>query len=475
MLLQVPAGLDQARLVAAIGRLADTHPILQARLDLPEGAELETARLIPPTPGGDADVESRITRVDVAGLDGTALDEATASAAAAATGRLDPRAGVMLQAVWFDAGPEVPGRLLLVAHHLVIDGVSWRILLPDLAAAYTGEQDLQPVGTSFTHWAATLAAQAHQPTRTAELPTWTDLIGEADAPLGARPLDAALDTVGTGVRHVSATVPAELTSRLLTSVPEAFHAGVDDVLLAGLLAAVGEWLRSEDRDDAAGVVVDVEGHGRVPLTDGMDLTRTVGWFTSVYPVRLSAGTTAYGQIRAGGAAAGTAVKTVKERLRAVPGDGLGYGILRYLNPETAEQLRALPTAQIGFNYLGRFTSADDHSTGAGADWQPTGDAAPRGTPDANMALSYPLQANSVVRDLPGGPELTVSLTAPRGLLDQHTLDSLVAGWTDMLAGIAGHAAGTGGGHTPSDFALVDLGQDEIDEFEIDFTGQGDQA
>jgi non-ribosomal peptide synthase protein (TIGR01720 family) len=256
-----------------------------------------------------------------------------------------------------------------------------------------------------------------------------------------------------------------VTSALLTRVPAAFHAGIDDVLLAGLVAAVAEWRHRQDPDAPGGTLVDVEGHGRVPLTPDMDLTRTVGWFTSVYPVRLDPGGTDFAEIRAGGPAAGRLVKRIKEQLRAVPGDGLGFGMLRHLNPDTAPALAALPVPQIGFNYMGRFPAA--RADGGTTHWRPAGETAVGGEADADMAATHALEAGGLVRDLPGGPELTLTLTSPAGLLGIAALERLAAGWAAMLGGLAAHTADPGsGGHTPSDFSLVTLAQDEIDEFEI---------
>ncbi|MGP4092851.1 condensation domain-containing protein, partial [Streptomyces sp. KR55] len=180
------------------------------------------------------------------------------------------------------------------------DTVSWQALVPDLAEAYGAlaagrVPELAAVPTSFRHWARELETQAHSHNRLAELPQWTGLLRGDSPMLTAVPVDASRDVQST-VRDVSVTVPAGVTSALLTQVPAAFHAGVDDVLLSGLAAAVAEWR------GAGGFLVDVEGHGRVPLAAEMDLSRTVGWFTSVHPVRLDAGAVDLADVRAGGAA-----------------------------------------------------------------------------------------------------------------------------------------------------------------------------
>ena len=218
------------------------------------------------------------------------------------------------------------------------------------------------------------------------------------------------------------------------------------------------------------MLVNIEGHGREPLTEGMDLSRTVGWFTGMYPVRLDPGAADLAEARAGGPVVGRVVKRIKEQLRAVPGDGLGFGMLRYLNPRTGPELAALPEPQIAFNYLGRFSAARPAGGGAGGgeDWQPTGDALGGGA-DAGMAATHVLEATGLVHDLPGRPELGLSFTWPEQLLPASAVEALLAAWKSMLQGIAAHGSGPGttGGSTPSDFSLVSLAQHQIDELELD--------
>ncbi|MFC6019329.1 amino acid adenylation domain-containing protein, partial [Plantactinospora solaniradicis] len=197
----------------------------------------------------------------------------------------------------------------------------------------------------------------------------------------------------------------------------------------------------------------------------MDLSRTVGWFTNSYPVRLDPGAVNFTEVRAGGPAAGRAIKRIKELLRAVPGDGLGYGLLRYLNPDTAPQLANLPTPQIGFNYLGRITT-EGAGPAAPQDWVPTGAAATGGGPGETLPVMHALEAMGMVHDLPDGPRLTLALAWPEQLLAESTVRTLLDGWAAMLTGLAVHTAESGGGgYTPSDLPLTELSQDELDEFE----------
>ncbi|MEZ3183284.1 hypothetical protein KYY02_32915, partial [Streptomyces pimonensis] len=224
-------------------------------------------------------------RVSSAGAD-------VAAEARAAVARLAPESGVTVQVVWFDAGPDAPGRLLVVVHHLAVDGVSWRILLPDLrqaweSAAAGGPVRLDPVGTSFRRWAGLLGERAQDPALLEELPYWTETFANPEPPLGSRPLNPVQDTAGTA-RRLTVTLPGAYTAPLLSSVPAAFHGGVDDVLLGALALAVRQWRETRGVDAGGGVLVDLEGHGRDGDRAGaeVDLSRTVGWFTRVHPVRL---------------------------------------------------------------------------------------------------------------------------------------------------------------------------------------------
>jgi non-ribosomal peptide synthase protein (TIGR01720 family) len=475
-LLAVPAGLTLDHLAAAVQTVADHHHALRARLDLAPG---KPGQLVISEAGAAPEAAGWVRRAEAGGLDGEALAREAARQTREAVGRLDPVAGVMLQAVWLDRGPEVAGRLVVVIHHLVVDGVSWRVLIPDLAAAWQAvaagtEPVLEPAGTSFRRWALLLAERASDPALAAELPAWVAILEGKDPPLGHRGLDPALDTAAT-VRGVSLEVPGDLTEALLTRVPAAFHGGVNDVLLAGLAVAVAARRARHGQPGTTSVLVDIEGHGRDPgdIGQDVDLSRTVGWFTASYPVRLDPGAASFGEVAAGGAAAGRAVQRVKEQLRAVPGDGLGFGLLRYLDKAAGPVLAGLAVPQIGFNYLGRFTAAGGGpasgrpaSSGPG-DWQLAADEGGlSGDTDGGMPAAHVLEAGGLVRDLPGGPRLTIRLSGPGGLVDQDDLRQLGQDWVAALTGIAACAARPGaGGHSPSDFPLAAVSQSEIDEFE----------
>ncbi|RZD98778.1 non-ribosomal peptide synthetase, partial [Streptomyces albidoflavus] len=244
------------------------------------------------------------------------------------------------------AGPdaaEPPLRLLVTAHHLVIDGVSWRIILGDLATAYdqalsVGATDLGPKSSSVRHWADRLGRHAQEGGFAGQVAYWRSVTETAEF---AVPLDTPDGTnLVADQAAVQAHLDADETHALLHQVPGRFRTQINDVLLAALARALREWTGHDQ------TAVNLEGHGREELFEDVDLTRTVGWFTSVYPVAL-----ALPEPGDGGAGEWTAtMRTVKRQLRAVPDRGVGYGALRYLTGELAGD----PDPRISFNYLGQF-------------------------------------------------------------------------------------------------------------------------
>ncbi|MFD7663678.1 amino acid adenylation domain-containing protein [Streptomyces sp. NPDC059788] len=404
---RVPAHAGADRLTRAVEKVVAHHAMLRARLVVPGDAEpyLEV--------GDAAPVPDRVRRVDARGLPDQAFEELIDTEARAASGRLDPRTGTTLRAVWFDRGTGRPGRLAIVVHHLVFDAVSWRILLPDLAAAWTDpDAPLAPVAASFRSYARQ-AATAGPP----------------------RPAGPAQGTEGQ-LRQRTFTVPARTTSAVLTTVPAAFHATTGDVLLAALTAAL-----TEERPGP--VVLDIEGHGR----DGdLDLSRTVGWFTTLRPVRLDAGVTDFDEVRAGGPAADRLLKRVKEQAAQPYGDDL-------------------PAPTAGFNYLGRFSVAGPDT----GDWQPAGPRSMGADADPELPALHTLEFGGLVRDGDSGPELVLLVSWLEGALTEDDAVRLADRWTALLAGLAALAeAPDAGGLTPSDLPLVDLTLGQLEALEDDF-------
>ncbi|MCD7440503.1 amino acid adenylation domain-containing protein [Streptomyces lincolnensis] len=455
--LRVPAGLDADSLTGAVQTLLDHHDALRARLTPAPGRRLEIRE------AGSVDAGTLVTRVDAADVDGDALDALVRTAGEAARDRLHLAEGRLVQAVWFDRGPDRPGMLLLIVHHLVVDGVSWRILIPDLAEAYEAlaagrEPRLQPVGTSLRRWATGLTEEATKAAWLADASWWQSVLRADGPPLGRRPLEPSRDTQATAGR-LSLTLPADITEAVLTRVPAAFNAEINDVLLAAFTLAWARW-----RHGGPSVLLDLEGHGREEhLVEGADLSRTVGWFTNLYPVRLDTGGADLARAFAGGPAAGAVTKRVKEHLRSIPDKGMGYGLVRHLNPATAPGFDGLAVPHVAFNYLGRFTATTGERA---ADWTPvTGVDAVAGDPP-HLPLAHPLELNARTHDGPDGSELVAFWTWADGILDEAEVRELADLWFQALRALVTHAENPhAGGLTPSDVSLSSIGQDEIEAFE----------
>ncbi|MDJ0396117.1 amino acid adenylation domain-containing protein [Rhodococcus sp. G-MC3] len=471
-LLTLPETAGPVDLAQALQAVIDRHDMLRARLR--RASEFETGWAMEVLPVGAVSAGTALRRVSVEAVTGEEFIGIARRELAAAGERLDPAAAVMVQAVWFDGGDE-GGRLLIMAHHLVVDGVSWRVLVPDLATAWArveagGSADLAPQGTSMRRWAHGLVEAASS--RDSELELWTDILTGADPMLGTRSLDRAVDLVGT-LDRVGVELPAGVTEELLTTLPAEYHCGVDDVLLCALALALTRWRRQRGEmvDDA---LIGVEGHGREEqVVPGADLSQTVGWFTAMYPVRLDLSGIDLGDAFEGGAAAGTAIKAVKEQLRRIPDHGIGYGMLRYLHEDTRPVLQRLDAPQICFNYLGRFDAAGSEAPQDGG-FHPVAVDELGGTvhPQTPALAALNIDA-AVVRD-GAGTRLQASWSFPSGLLARGEVDELTQLWSQALTAMTEHAARPGaGGLTPSDLELVALDQVSIDRLEGRYPGMSD--
>jgi amino acid adenylation domain-containing protein/non-ribosomal peptide synthase protein (TIGR01720 family) len=487
MLLRVPPGLGTERVAAALRAVLDHHDVLRSRLRYPPNASTSGQWVLDITPAGTVPAADLVHRVEVADLDTEKLRGVISHEAAAAAGRLAPEAGVMVQLVWFDAGADRPGRLLVLVHHLVVDGVSWRVLLPDLIAAWqmitAGHQPrLDPVGTSMRRWSQHLQAAAHDQRRLEEMPLWTQVLSTPDPLLTDRLLDPHRDLARVA-RHLTVTLPPEVTGPLLTRVPTAFHGGINDVLLTALALAIASWRRRHGRGEGSAVLVEVEGHGREEILDGVDLSRTMGWFTTLFPVRLDPGVD-WEHVHTSGPELGAAVKQVKEQLRALPDHGIGFGLLRYLNSQTGPQLAALARPQIGFNYLGRFPAAGSagvpgSAEGAGnAEWALAPEATGLGADsDPDMPVAHGLEVNALVRDHRDhsqGPCLDATWSWVPDMWSEHDVHEIAQHWFHTLNTLVEHGSQpSAGGHTPTDFPLVTLNQHQIDHLEATYPGVED--
>nr|WP_083341803.1 non-ribosomal peptide synthetase [Mycobacterium talmoniae] len=440
VLVQAPAGVTEADVVALLQALLDHHPMLRLRVD-----DWVTDWSLWVPGAGSVDAHACLHTVD-------ALSDVELLLARL---RLNPAAGVMLSPLWVASTEQ----LVLTVHHLAVDGVSWRILLEDLNIAWSQLRSGQPValpatGTSFVRWARLLTERAHSP----------DLVGQAEAwrQVAATPaaLPAVIPALDTYMNpgQLSVSLDIETTRMVLGEVPAAFHAGVHEILLIGFGLALAEFLGT----GAEPIGIDVEGHGRQEeLASDVDLSRTVGWFTTKYPVALALGGLSWAQVVTGGPALGAAVKNAKEQLRALP-DGLTYGLLRYLNSDV--ELPG-PDPAIGFNYLGRSGAAGEacEKLWRVVDWGSLfADRANAGVP---MPLAHTVELNAGTVDTDAGPRLHADWTWAPTALDQDRVDRLSRLWFEALAGICAYVKRGGGGLTPSDIAPARLVQQQIDELQ----------
>ncbi|WP_330209752.1 non-ribosomal peptide synthetase [Pseudomonas sp. AM4(2022)] len=357
---------------------------------------------------------------------------------------LDLAQGPLLRALLVD-GPQGQQRLLIAIHHLVVDGVSWRVLLEDLQNVYRqlseGQSVSLPAKTSaLRDWAARLQAYAHSESLREELSLWqAQLAGPAVALPVQRPQGPLRNC---DAETVSVRLDAERTRQLLQQAPSAYRTQVNDLLLTALARVLCRW------SGQASALIQLEGHGRETLFDDIDLTRSVGWFTSAYPLRLTPQ-----------AEQGDSIKAIKEQLRGVPHKGLGYGVLRYLADDLCKQsMAALPSAQITFNYLGQF----DQSFGTDALFHPLEESAGLAH-DPDAPLPNELSIDSQVY----GGELVLRWTFSRERHDQQVIRDLAEAYLGELHSLIGHCLqDDAGGLTPSDFPLAHLTQVQLDALPV---------
>ncbi|WP_458737095.1 non-ribosomal peptide synthetase [Pseudomonas chlororaphis] len=353
--------------------------------------------------------------------------------------------GPLLRAVLFSLA-DGSQRLLLVIHHLVVDGVSWRILLEDLQLAHAqlsaGQPLALPAKTSSTQaWAEHMQAYAQGAALQQELGYWQAQLQGVESSL---PVDHPVTPLqNQHASSLSSRLDKAHTQRLLQDAPAAYRTQINDLLLTALARVITRWTGE------ASALVQLEGHGREDLFDNLDLTRTVGWFTSMFPVKLTPR-----------AALADSIKQIKEQLRAVPNKGIGFGALRYLGDEAAQRtLAALAVPRITFNYLGQFDGSFDEQDSL---FKPTGEA--KGDDQSPLApLSNWLSLDGQVY----GGELSLSWTFSTQMFDAATIQRLADDYAAELKALVAHCCEPGqGGATPSDFPLAGLDQQQLDRLPV---------
>jgi len=351
--------------------------------------------------------------------------------------------GPIIRAVYFDLGTARPHRLLIAIHHLAVDGVSWRILLDDMQRAYEqlqrGEDVRLPAKTlSFKRWSELLSAPAQSTAMRQELEYWT---AEPRRNVGKLPVDRTGDNSVDSARSVLVSLRPEETRLLLQEVPRAYQTQINDVLLAALAQALSEWTGKTK------VLLDLEGHGREEIVEDCDLSRTIGWFTTIFPVLLEVSNSS---------APGQTLKSVKEQLRRVPNRGIGYGVLRYLSGDEmiSAQLEKLPPAQVSFNYLGQLDQVfSDETTPFILTNDPVGES--RGKLGRRKHL---IEIDGEVRD----GRLQMEWVYSNELHAQETIEAVAESFIRRLRKLIEHCVlREVREYTPSDFPLARLNERQL--------------
>jgi non-ribosomal peptide synthase protein (TIGR01720 family) len=437
-LLEVPQPVELSVLERAWQALLERHEALCLRYRKEEGHWQGTHSHVERSPA--------IARVDLRDRPAAEQQRALEAVAADLQASLNLAEGPLVRAAFFDLGSDRPGRLLLIVHHLVIDAVSWRLVLEELQTAYrqliAGDTLRLPIPTiSFAQWAVKLTQHAKSAALPEQATYWLSRPWHRVVPL-PRDKPGGQNTAGS-TGQVSVALAVDHTRRLLQELPQRSNTRINDVLLAALAVSFRSWT------GASSLLIDLEGHGRETIGEALDLSRTVGWFTTLFPVLLDLEAT-------GGSFA--VLKAAKEQLRAIPGGGIGYGLLRYVteDQEIAKRLRDLPQPEVSFVYLGRF---DPSSPDLGTFRTAEESSGPWRSPGGRRRHLLEISARVT------GGQLHVSWTYSENLHRRSTIEILAESFMEVLRLLLSHpesaAART---HVASDFPAARLGQRDLEDF-----------
>jgi len=394
---------------------------------------------------GSIDEQTPFHHIDLTAVPDHDQKEAIESLAASIQASLDLEHGPIMRVALFDLGAEKPQRLLVVIHHLAVDGVSWRILLEDLQTAYqqlkAGQKiTLPPKSTSYKYWAEKLHGYAQSPDFEKEAAYWQTSLNKQSVKL---PVDYAHGKNSeASAQVVEAALSEEETSMLLKEVHAVYRTQINDLLLTALVLSFSKMTNGRS------LLIEMEGHGREDLFEDVDLSRTVGWFTSIYPVLLDLSKAH---------TIGDAIKTVKEQLRQMPNHGIGFSILRYLskNAVIADSMKRLPLPEISFNYLGQFDQGQASAIAFRGATESSG-----ADHSLNGGRSHLLEITSTVT----GGRLQVEWTYSQHIHRRATIERFAQAYLTELRAILHHCKSPeAGGVTPSDFPLAKLNQKNLNK------------
>jgi non-ribosomal peptide synthase protein (TIGR01720 family) len=438
VLLEVRQALDASLLQRALGELLRHHHALSLRFKQDDSGWQQVS--------SEPDGEVPFVRIDLSmpaeGRDGeqSATLESMTNEMQASLSLSD---GPLLRVALFDFGADKTGRLLLVVHHMAVDIVSWGILLEDLQTAYQQLSrneivQLSPRTTSFKQWAEKLKTYSGSSELRQELDYW---LAAPRQKVGGLPVDylEGANTVASA-STVSVSLDSQDTHALLREVPKAYHTQIHEVLLTALALAGARWTGEST------MLIDLEGHGREEIFDDVDLSRTVGWFTAVFPLLLSV---------AGSEGPGEALKAIKEQVRQIPDGGLGYGVLRYMSEDAAviSSLDALPQAEVIFNHMGQF----DHVIDESSPFVPAKESSGR-THSSRRTRDHLLEINGGVSD----GRLQMFWTFSENVHQRTTVENLALQFIEELKSLIIHCLSPeAGAYTPSDFPQAKLDDEKL--------------
>ncbi|MCU1267653.1 MAG: Non-ribosomal peptide synthase:Amino acid adenylation [Acidobacteria bacterium] len=429
MLLDVDESLDAGALEKALQQLLVHHDALRLQF---ERTEQGWQQSIAPLAGHGLALEF---------FQEQGLEEQ----AAALQAGLNLESGPLVRVALFTNGNGRPVKLLLVIHHLLVDGVSWGILLEDLQTLYLqfdrGKQiELPAKTTSFKSWSEQLTAHAKADTLPAEAPYWLSP-GGGSFPHLPRDFEKGPNTAASA-RTVTVALNPRETLALLMEVPAAYRTQINEVLLTALAQTLSQWTTSPS------VLLDLEGHGREEILKGVDLSRTVGWFTTIFPVALDLKDSQ---------ALGESLRLVKEQLRAIPNRGIGYGVLRYLSgdADTTAQLNRQAQAEVRFNYLGQ----TDRALPQASLFKP----APEATGPAQSPAAERGYLLNIIGAVTGG-ELRLEWTFSENIHRRETIERLADSYVEKLRTLIENSRSRdAASFSPTDFPSAKLNQEELNK------------
>ncbi|MCT7659808.1 non-ribosomal peptide synthetase [Mycobacterium deserti] len=429
-LLQLPSDVDRSTIEAVLQLLLDAHDTLRSVIvETADGPRLATRDR------GIVSASDLLTRVELPGAGRHELCSAIGESARKVIDEIDPHTGQMVRAVWY-TGAESGDVLLLTAHHLTVDVVSWHIMLGDVAEAVralgAGETPRPlPEFTSYRRWSQMMWQRAELAEVRDQRGFWAAEVRGPDPALGRRLPDPTRDTWST-LRVTRVVTPAEVSEHVLSASTK--REGAREILLAATALTVASWRRDRGQDPSTGALVALEGHGRADALLDADTTNTVGSFISSYPIRLGVGGAAdveQAERRRGSARA--LLDTVVARLDAIPNDGLDYGLLRHV--VRLPELQDASEPQIQFSFLGRL----DLSGATEQPWslltEPYVDALPI-APEPDLPLRFALHISAAVANTGQGSQLITNLRWSDALFSPGDIDHLSALWQRSIAALA---------------------------------------